>query len=733
MELLSPAGSFDALKAAVSGGCDAVYFGAPGFNARRKSDRETDLEKWIEYSKIRNVKAYAALNILIKERELSDALSVALDCYRMGADALIVQDVGLIAKLNEAYPQIPIHVSTQCGIYSADAAKDILKFQNVHRIVLPRECDFTAVKTLSRLTETEVFCHGALCAAFSGNCLMSSILTGESGNRGLCRQMCRMKYTSNTQDGYLLSTKDLCLIGELPAYREAGVSSLKIEGRLKRPEYVYSVTKLYRKALDGETINAQDMDELKLAFNRGNFTRGYAFSTDIMDKNVQSSIGIPVGSVAEVSAHTIKIKANYSLAQGDGFKILSHKKEKGSALFQKEISTNTYLLNLSGNADVGDKVHLISRKNAFFYPEKKQRLPLSFCGKEGERAILSADYQGKRYQVYSAEPLAFAQKQAISEDSVKKQLSKFGDTPFVPQVSVQLEPNLFLPVSELNRMRRDLVNLILQNITESIKHTVQEISHTRNHCSITAEPYRKPPDRQNCYIINDLRYFPMLRGDIVLNPFSLEESELIQYRDYAKESYLYLPYYLSKKSIDYTRAFIKYFKGVYCNNLFGIQAAIDENKQVFAGSGLNIANAFSLQYFKSRSQKTALSYELNLREIDALQDNDVYVNVYGDMPLMQLNACPFQNVQGATCKCSERFLKITDSFNQTYVIVKQNFGDCVFTLYNAHALNALSIPGVDRYHAIYNFSLYDGQDIELFLSGKRQAVYTKGHFLRGVK
>ena len=274
-ELLSPAGSFDAVVAAVNAGADAVYFGGKQLNARafaRNLDDE-EIARAILYCRLHGAKAYVTLNTLLSERELASAVKRAGELRELGVDALIVADVGLISRLAEVYPDLPIHASTQASAHSSEGC-DLLAKWGAKRVVLARELPFAEIVSITEnaVPETEIFLHGALCVCHSGQCLFSSLVGGRSGNRGACAQPCRLPYDGRER----LSLRDLCLAPHIPELISSGAASLKIEGRMKSPGYVYGVTKIYRRLLDEKrAATPGEIAELERIFSRGGFTDGY--------------------------------------------------------------------------------------------------------------------------------------------------------------------------------------------------------------------------------------------------------------------------------------------------------------------------------------------------------------------------------------------------------------------------------------------------------------------------
>ena len=358
-ELLSPVGDFECLKAAVQNGADAVYFGAGNFNARARATNFSgeDLKEAIKYAKLRNVKVNLTLNTLIKNNEFNEAVNLAVQAYNAGCDAIIIQDLGLSKYLLKYHPEIILHGSTQMTVHNLAGVED-LQNAGFSRVVLSRELSIDEIKNIKENTniELEVFIHGALCISYSGQCLFSSIVGGRSGNRGLCAQSCRLPYElldskeNKIDSGYLLSPRDLCGIEFLPELIRAGIDCFKIEGRLKTPEYVGTVTRIYRKYIDyvynnlylsdeelvkniqkmmnekNESTLLSDQEELLQVFNRGGFSKGHLSNKEnrnLIFKEKSNNEGIFLGKVFafnEKKGH-VSFELKNSLSIGDKIKI----------------------------------------------------------------------------------------------------------------------------------------------------------------------------------------------------------------------------------------------------------------------------------------------------------------------------------------------------------------------------------------------------------------------------
>ena len=345
VELLAPAGNLLALKAAVENGADAVYLGGQAFSARKNADNfDTEaLNEGISYAHARQVKVYAAVNTLINNQEIGEFLRYSYELAESGIDAVIVQDLGAAHLLHNALPELRLHGSTQMAVHNSAGVR-YLNQLGFRRVVLARETALADIEAIIQegIMEIETFVHGALCVAYSGQCLLSSMIGGRSGNRGQCAQPCRLRYTlvesltgrptAQPPEGqHLLSTRDLMLLQELPALLEAGITSLKIEGRMKRPEYVATIVKHYRAAIDqyyGEGYLSQQAEhDIRQIFNR-DFTTGYYFGNpgrELMSYERSDNRGLKLGEIQYSRAKKIGVTLSEPLAVGDGYLLLTAK------------------------------------------------------------------------------------------------------------------------------------------------------------------------------------------------------------------------------------------------------------------------------------------------------------------------------------------------------------------------------------------------------------------------
>lgn len=339
IELLSPAGNIESLKVAINNGADAVYLGLDDFNARGNIENFSikNLKEIVDYAHLFNVKIYITLNTLINDDEFNRVYLLVKQALNSNVDAFIVQDLGLAYFLKKTFPNIELHASTQMGIENLEGALFAKKI-GFSRIVLARETPLAEIKRIKDNYDIEIeyFIQGALCVSFSGNCYLCSLLANSSGNRGKCKQFCRLPYSLKNEnikkEGYLLSTKDFCMAPVLKELADAGVKSFKIEGRARRPAYVAQSVKTYRKIIDNDfKFNSEDILDLKEVFNRGNYINGYFKNEPIIYSNAQNHIGVPIGKIIKVNSgkkfNEIYLESQTELHNGDVLKFFENNKE----------------------------------------------------------------------------------------------------------------------------------------------------------------------------------------------------------------------------------------------------------------------------------------------------------------------------------------------------------------------------------------------------------------------
>ncbi len=518
VELLAPAGNYDAFLAAVENGADAVYLGGKLLNARQfaRNFDDEDLQKAIDYAHVRGVRILLTLNTLVLDEEMQEAVEYAIKAYEMGVDAFIVQDMGLASNLKRLMPQIPLHASTQMTTYNPEGVKALEK-AGFERVVLARELDIKEISEICKNTalEIEVFIHGALCISYSGQCLMSSLIGGRSGNRGKCAQPCRMHYSmskdgNNIKSSYLLSPKDICHIDHLADLINAGVASFKIEGRMKSPEYVAAVVSTYRKYLDqleqeraaiagnpdntqqaqleNPKVSDQDRHRLLQSFNRGGFSKGYLLGKtgpDMMAYHKPKNWGTYLGTALaqDRSTNSVKLKLENTLGNGDGIEIWSGKTyeespggiitkivlDGGKQVKRANSGDTVWVSVIRGNIEKGSKVYKTSDKEmleqaaaTYAKPSRKVDIKAAFTMKAGQLPEITLyDFDGNTVSVKGEVLPEKAVNKPLTGERVSGQLKKMGSTPFnVIELQIDMDKDIVLPISELNNIRRRAAELL---------------------------------------------------------------------------------------------------------------------------------------------------------------------------------------------------------------------------------------------------------------------------------
>lgn len=493
VELLAPAGHKDALIGAINAGADAIYLAGKRFGARAYANNFSDEEliETIDYAHVRGVRVFVAINTLVFDDEVEDLISYADFLVKHHVDALIVQDLGMIDLFVKRYPDTEIHVSTQFNTHNLYQVK-MLKALGVKRIVLARETSIQTIKAIKKEVdiELEVFIHGALCVSYSGNCLMSSMIGGRSGNRGECAQPCRLPYqlykdNQKIQDSsYLLSTKDLMTIDYIGELIEIGIDSFKIEGRMRKKEYVIETVKAYRHAIDQHLSHQKydstnDIDRLKRVFNR-EFTKGFVLNEVprlINNSEFQSHLGVPLGKVIGYQKNRVKILLEEPIRIGDGYRILSpepygdivsriHKKDE---LVKEALENEVIELDVKNPIQIGSIVVkttdvTIENEDLAYLSENYKCVKLNgkVTAKVGQHLKLDLSDGFHQVSVSSAELIEQAEQNPTSREEIELRFSKLGNTPFeYSSLEIENDENGFIPVKMINQMRRDAIDQLV--------------------------------------------------------------------------------------------------------------------------------------------------------------------------------------------------------------------------------------------------------------------------------
>ncbi len=507
-EILAPAGNYQSFLAAVENGADAVYLGGSDFNARCQAGNfsEEELQRALDYAHVRSRKVYVTMNVLLADQEMEPALDYAFRLQEMGVDALIVQDWGFLGTVACIFDKMKLHASTQMTLHNADGVM-ALREMGVDRVILARELsreDLEDIRQRCPEAELEVFVHGALCFSYSGQCLLSSVVGGRSGNRGRCAQPCRWPYQMRNPKatlaaGHLMSPADLNLLTQLPELVRLGMAALKIEGRMKRPEYVAVVTRVYRRCLDqiaeimaggGDvsrwTPTSQDMEELQAVFNRSfTLNQWYGKNLEVLQSRSPGNQGVVVGRVSNVGPTGPWILLEKSLRRGDGIEIATWD-EPHPATIIEDIGSEVWepgrelLLSIKGAFHAGDPVirthdHLLMedsmaaiRENR---PENQIPVKIQAAARMGRPLQLNfMDESGNSGSAVSDFMLGPAERRQVSSDDLKDKLGRLGNTPFkVESWDLDVEPGVMVPFSELNEQRRAAAGRLLEARLESVR------------------------------------------------------------------------------------------------------------------------------------------------------------------------------------------------------------------------------------------------------------------------
>ena len=729
-ELLAPVGSFDALKAAVQNGANAVYLGGKEFSARASAnnfDRD-ELREAVRYAHIRGVQVFVTANTLRKQNEIEEFLEYIKYLYDIDVDAIILQDIGMARLVKELLPDFEIHASTQMVAHSLE---DVLYLQNIgfDRVVLARELNIQEIEHICKNSnvDIEVFVHGALCVCYSGQCLMSSMLGNRSGNRGRCAQPCRQKYelidiysgeVINTDGEYLLSPKDLNSIQDIDKVIEAGVHSLKIEGRMKRPEYVATVIGSYRKTIDEymetKKINVSDetMNNLYTIFNR-KFTKGYLFGDvgeDIMNSNRPNNLGLYIGKVVDYNrkAKRLKIKLENILKKGDGISI-------GGGTIGRIIKSNGDIANIGYKGEtieldfIGD-----AKRNQIIYKtsdsdllntvqktfeEDTENVKVSIDAKIeiklGKKPRLTlSDSFGNTTTLEADKEVEQAMKVALSEEKVVTQISKLGNTSYIiNNITVDMDDNVSLPISILNQIRRDAIESLSEERV-AIKNRAyknKEIAYNPK-IFIRDDEVKLRAKVKNIEQLKAIVNYKEIDAIYYEDINTLDEAKTI-----ANENNMNLIYSVPRvlRNKDY-----KILNKLDKNSNIEVQTgnlgcvSLFKDNGIYIDYYLNSFNSETINHYKQEGAKTiCISQELNLTEIkETLKHTDAEIEsvVYGYTPLMISEYCPM-GVLVRDCKkdkrsaiCNKSVYALKDSKEEVFRITQDIF--CRSSIYNSKPL-----------------------------------------------
>ena len=683
IELLAPAGNMECLKAAVMAGCDAVYLGGSSFGARAfsKNFSNSEIVDAITYCHLYGVKVYVTINTLVYENEVDDFLNYVDFLHKNNVDAVLIQDFGMFDLVRKTYPNLEIHCSTQMHIHNLDGTL-LMEKLGAKRVVLARETSFDDIKFIKENSsiELEVFVHGALCISYSGQCLMSSLIGGRSGNRGTCAGSCRLKYDVVDENNnklnkgdYPLSTKDLNVLEHIGKLIDIGVSSLKIEGRMKSKEYVYMVVSMYRKAIDSYYKNKKvfvydsDLLNLKKIFNR-DYTKGFLMNADnssITNEFRPNHMGVKIGKVINYCNGFCKIKLFDDLYIGSGLRVIG-KNDIG-------INVNNFYINnkLVKHAKKGDiisigvKEKVCKNADVLITLDKHLNEIIDNIIDSNPRKILINGYitvklneiklklsDGINEVCVFSNNVFNALNNPITKEDIFIKINKLNDTIYkFDNLNIDLEDNLFIPLKELNDLRRKAILLLNEKRLYKIKYEIKEYN--------ISIPNFKNEKLKSCFYID--KFDSKMKFDCI---YSYDKNNIFKYKRVVK----------------------KYDK---CTNLvmIGEIGGLYRCKNVYTDFSLNVTNSYTVAFLHSLGAKRiTLSYELNDDQIYDIISS--YHKRYNKHPNLELIVYGFEEVM--VCKFS-----LNKLYNSDNLFLRDRFN------------NLFKIREIDDFMYIYNYKKRD--------------------------
>lgn len=774
IEVLSPAGSFESLVAAVNASADAVYLGGSMFGARAYANNfdNDELLKAIRYAHKYDVKIYLTINTLFRDDELISLYNYLLPFYEAGLDAVIVQDLGVLNFVREHFPDMDIHASTQMSLTGAYGAA-LLKEMGASRVVTAREISLKEIENIHKNVDIEIesFVHGAMCYSYSGQCLLSSFIGGRSGNRGRCAQACRLPYGVNGRESYLLSLKDMCTLDILPDIIDAGVYFLKIEGRMKSPEYTAFVTAMYRKyadmyisgGRDGYKVDKNDVTALLDLYNRGGSITGYynvRNKAEMLADKKPNHQGVPVGKVLARKKNDVTLNLTETVNSQD---VLDVKDKFEYTLGEGKAKGNTLLLKVSKDSKLkaGDIVYRTKNQSLLNdirkkYIENNRKIPIDirFEACDNKKALLKLSHKEYTVRVY-ADILSVAQNRPTTAEDVKKQLTKLGNTDYTAdKTDIDMGDNLFIPLKSLNDMRRAAIDDMEELLcTKPVKRQIKPVKQSAH--------FDEPVEKRKA---NDTSSLPLSvlseNFETVLKVIENKNVTRVYMESYnafkcdinllmekahltGKEFYIALPYVLRDNSYKAMEKLLKLpADGFLVRNLEEyayIREQNDTRRLIFDYNMYAYNSAAEELFVKEWGGGYTLGAELNEKQLSQMDCTEGELIVYGYLPMMISAGCINKNTD--KCDGITKYIKVSDRCKNDFY-VKNVCEDCYNIIYNSKPI-VLS----DKWEEIKNISpgglrimlnetdkdYVDDIIADVVNHTNNVKNYTRGHFLRGVQ
>lgn len=770
MENLAPAGNWDALRSAVAAGADAVYLGYAAYSARAGAGNfdEQQLRDAVRFAHLHHVRVHVTVNTLIKDGEMAGVVDVLRLLSEIRVDAVLVQDLGVLRMARRCFPDLPIHASTQMAIHNATGVR-FCRNQGMTRAVLARECSAAEIALAAKEgIEIEVFGHGAQCVAVSGECLFSSVVGGRSGNRGRCAQPCRLLYTYRGKTAAWLSPRDVCMRDDLPELNKAGVASIKLEGRLKRPEYVATIANSYRNAIEAmdnghfRKADEAEMTGLRQIFSRGGFMRGYAMGAEdagVIDPARVSHGGVKIGRVEFAAGNMARVRLERSLDDGDGLQIRTaqgdaeliyagHDTEAGQIAVVR--------LRPDIRTKAGDEVYRLTSEKQLQWA-RSLAIPaipadMALIAYPGKPLALTMT-DGESSATVMGDTVAPAQSRAMSEEDARRSLGKLSDTPFSLRTLTVQTAGAFVPVSALNQLRREACQQLAEaRIAAFTRKAGREE---------TADDliYPDTPDAPSMAIVRTREQADAMQGaaDLLLwypEDFRADalESGL---RDMPDGVWLQLPTVCEEKTLDALDAFVQRNAGKLGGIVLGSVGQLGRtwNVPMGAGSGIPVMNRRAAQFLLEQGCRfVTASSELSGAELRTLMQNHppVVVPAYGREQLMLLHHCPARTYLGLTkghaaCRMCDQHSPdalagqtLTDRRGTVYPLLRQRLPEgCLVRLMNALPTNNIRRVRQAGYAPMMVLTTENAQeaaDVRAVMDGEmRELEGTSNHWNRPVE
>lgn len=756
-ELLAPVGKMENAIAAIENGADALFVGGKGFNARQAADNftENELEEIVSYATLRGVRVYVTVNILIKEAELTTLYNYLNYLVEIGVHAIIIQDLGIVHMVRKYFPQLRMHASTQLSAHSIEDVL-FLKELGFKRVVLAREMQLSEIKEIIDTCDIEIetFVHGALCYSYSGQCLMSSLIGGRSGNRGRCAQTCRMRYTLKedgkilNKEAYLLSLKDICSIEFIPDLLDIGIHSFKIEGRMKSPEYVASVTKTYRKYMDlAETgkaykVEEEDLNVLKGIFNRGGFSKGYYFergSRKMLTPISPRHIGLKVGEVVHFSAKTGQavILLTQTLHPGDGLEIIRKGKESvGTGITKVCEAGSRIICQFDKYVEVGSEVYLTKNhqllkrmRQTYVKPIRKMPIEVTIKGEIGEPVEIVLTTQDKTV-TYRKGCLEAATQNPMTKEQAIKQLTKLGSTSFKAEhVTIKWPENAYIGISQLNEIRREAVAALEEKLLHKEKRQAPFYEEAQLGQSISKQIWAvHVTSFEQLEVVLEYPEIEIVYWEWhYQNEKAKKAYKLCQKA--GKSFYLALPsimkesIYLCHRQelIDWQQTAIQ---GFLVRNMGEYKMLCELRKEIIIDYNMNVMNNETLALWEEKGvTRTTISVELMPGEIAGLSGNIEKI-VYGDIPVMTSSQCVLRGTPSCQKGIEDKHYFELEDRKQTSWRVETNCQVCMMQIMSCKPLalksNEWLKNGVLRIQLTNESKLQTEEILREYLRGHQQ-------------